>query len=281
MEGAARVEQRQRVERAVVVTEGPRAGDRAAARVNRCNGSGSELYIQDMDDLPTEWSLIVRCQGVGPEAQIALGELIKRYERSVLTLIRRRPGPPDQTPEDLKQDFFARVLRRNDIARLDPAKGHFRAWLQVAVTRFLFNEWDRWKAESNGHLVTDPLVSDISGAESPEHAYLVAFCWDTLAHVVTRLREKAPDKARFDSLKRFLPGPHEDLDKLGPIADSLDMTRTALAAAICHLRERFKALARSAVAETLDLDTLDPLAQNEIDREMALFYRTLCEKPEA
>lgn len=249
--------------------------------MNPCNGSDAELYIEGMDNLPTEWSLIVRCQGGGPEARIALGELIKRYERSVLTVIRHRPGPPDQTAEDLKQDFFARVLRRNDIARLDPAKGHFRAWLQVAVTRFLFNEWDRWHAASNGHLVTDPLVSDISGADSPEHAYLVAFCRDTLAHVVARLREKAPDKDRFDALKRFLPGPDEDLDKLAPIADSLDMTRTALAAAICHLRERFKALARSAVAETLDLDPSDPTAQDEIDREMALFYRTLCEKPEA
>jgi len=232
-------------------------------------------------DAHTEWSLIVRCQGVGPEARVALGELIKRYERSVLMLIRRRQHPPDQTPEDLKQDFFARVLRRNDIARLDPAKGHFRAWLQVAVTRFLFNEWDRWHAPGNGHCVTDPLVSDISGADGPEHAYLVAFCWDTLAHVVARLREQAHDKARFDSLKRFLPGPDEDLDKLGPIAESMGMTATAMAAAICHLRVRFKAAARVAVAETLDLDPSDPTCQKELDREMALFYRTLCEKPEA
>lgn len=234
-----------------------------------------------MDNLPTEWSLIVRCQGVGPQARVALGELIKRYERSVLTVIRHRPGPPDQTPEDLKQDFFARVLRRNDIARLDPAKGHFRAWLQVAVTRFLFNEWDRWHADKNVHRMTDPLVSDISGADSPEHAYLVAFHWDTLGHVVTTLREQTHDKARFDSLKRFLPGPDEDLDKLGPIADALEMNTTALGAAICRLRERFQSLARSAVAETLDLDPSDPTAQKELDREMALFYRTLSEKPAA
>src|SRR6266700_1008848 len=205
-------------------------------------------------DPPTEWSLIVRAQGVGPQARAALGDLIKRYDRSVLMLIRHRPHPPDQTPEDLKQDFFTRILQRNDIARLDPAKGHFRGWLNVAVTRFVFNEWDRWHAVSNGHDLTDPLVSDSACADNPEHAYLVAFCWDTLAHIVAQLREETHDKGRFDALKRFLPGPDEDLAKLGPIAESLDMTATATAAAICRLRERFKALARVAVAQTLDLD---------------------------
>jgi len=233
-------------------------------------------------DPSTEWSLIVRAQGLGSEARVALGELIKRYDRSVLLLIRRRSHPPDQTPEDLKQEFFARTLRRKDIERLDPSKGHFRGWLNTAVTRFLFNDWDRWHAQSNGHTVTDTLAFERAGdADNPEHAYLVAFCWDTLSHVLARLREETADKARFDALKRFLPGPDEDLARLDGVAAALGMTSTAVAAAVCRLRLRFKTLLRAAVAETLDLDPEGPEAQKEIDREMALCYRTLCEKPEA
>jgi hypothetical protein len=227
----------------------------------------------------TRWSLIVLAQGSGCEARAALGELIRRYDGAVLALIRCRPHPPDQTPEDLKQEFFARVLKRDDLSRLHPDRGHFRGWLRTAVHRFVLNDWDRWRSVTGGHSVTDALVADRAGGETPEHRYLAAFCWDTLLHALARLRDEAHDKARFAALERFLPGPQVDVEALAPIAASLGMTRTALAAATCRLRLRLTELLRDAVAETLDLDRAQPGASEELDREMALIYRTLCETP--
>ena len=229
---------------------------------------------------PTRWSLIVLAQGAGPEARAALGELIRRYESSVIALIRSRPHPPDLTPEELKQEFFARVLESDDIARLHPDRGHFRGWLRTAVCHFVLNDWDRWHSIKRGCAVTDSIAVDRAGGETPEHLYLSAFSWDTLLHALARLREESADKARFDALRRFLPGPQVDVEALAPIARSLGMTRTALAAATCRLRERLTDLLRDAVAETLDLDPSQPGAQEEIDREMALIYRALCDKPE-
>ena len=241
------------------------------------------ICIEGMETSPrasTRWSLIVLAQGAGPEARAALGELIRRYDGSVIALIRGRPHPPDQTAEDLKQEFFARVLKRDDISRLHPDRGHFRGWLRTAVHRFVLNDWDRWHSITPGHTVTDSLVVDLACGETPEHLYLSAFSWDTLLHALVRLRDESDDKARFDALKRFLPGPQVDIDALAPIAASLKMTRTALAAAICRLRERLAELLREALAETLDLDLSQPGAKGELDREMALIYRALCEKPE-
>src|SRR5947207_4795747 len=90
------------------------------------------------------WSVIVQAQGSGTEARAAMGTLISRHQKAVLTLIRHRGFPPDQTAEDLKQAFFARMLERNDVARLDRERGHFRAWLKTAVLHLVFNEWERW-----------------------------------------------------------------------------------------------------------------------------------------
>jgi DNA-directed RNA polymerase specialized sigma24 family protein len=221
----------------------------------------------------------VRAQGSGPEARAALGDLFQWYEKSVLTLIRYRRHPPDQTPEDLKQEFYAGLVRRGDISRLDQGQGHFRGWLRTAVTRFLINDWDRWRADKVGNTVTDALVSEIVDAENPEHRYLAAFCWDTLLHALERLRAQERDTDRFDALKRFLPGPQVDLEPLGPIAESMGWTRTQLAAEICRLRGRLHEVLLIVVAETLDLDPSSADAEKEIKREMALFYRTLYENP--
>ena len=98
----------------------------------------------------TRWTLIVRAQGTGAERRAALGELIAHYEKLVVWLIRRRGHPPDVTAEELKQEFLEGVLRRNDIAKLDRGRGSFRAWLSLAVQRFLLNEWDKWHAARAG-----------------------------------------------------------------------------------------------------------------------------------
>ena len=109
----------------------------------------------------TRWSLILRAQGTGADVRVALGELIGHYERFVVWLIRHHGHPPDTSAEELKQDFLEGVLRRRDIAKLDRERGSFRAWLALAVKRFLMNEWDKWRAASAGrkgtsHMAVEP-----------------------------------------------------------------------------------------------------------------------------
>jgi DNA-directed RNA polymerase specialized sigma24 family protein len=234
----------------------------------------------DLSRSSTQWTLIVRAQGHGPEGRAALGQLIGRYERSIVSMIRCLRPPPNQTPEEIKQEFLTRVLERDDFAALDSSKGSFRCWLKQAVRRHLFNAWDARNAQKNPERHTDHpdgFDATCGESESPEQIMNRKFAADTLSYVVQRLAVTAPDPARFEVLKRYLPGPELSLDALAPIARQLHMTVTALRKAIYDLRERFKILLTEAVADTLDIDPTDPAGKSAVERELALLYRSLCE----
>jgi hypothetical protein len=203
----------------------------------------------------TRWSLIVRAQAQGSGTRVALGELIGHYENFVVWLIRHHGHPPDTNPEELKQEFLEGVLRRNDIAKLDRARGSFRGWLGLAVRRFLMNEWDKWKAASAGRRGTSPVGLQAVDVEAPpDDASEREFVRHVVLRALSLHRAEERDKARFDALARFLPGPQMDLVELAPLAGSLGMTSNALAKAICLLRGRFRELLRAAVRDSLDLE---------------------------
>jgi RNA polymerase sigma-70 factor (ECF subfamily) len=224
----------------------------------------------------TQWSLIVRAQGEGPSARIALGQLLQRYEPSIICMIRYFRAPPDQTLEELKQEFFTRTLEYGGIAALDRSKGSFRAWLKRAVRNYLANCWDAWNAQKNpGRRIEYPRAFDATCGETPERILDRKFAADTLCYVLERLRLAAPDRARFDALERFLPGPELSLDALDVTAARLGMTSTALRVAIHRLREGFGSQLRQAVADTLDVDLSDSAGKAEVERELGRQYRSL------
>jgi DNA-directed RNA polymerase specialized sigma24 family protein len=229
---------------------------------------------------PTRWTLIVRAQGSGEDARTALGELLHQYEGFVLWLIRRNRPPPDVSVEDLKQEFLEGMLRRDDIAKLDQRRGSFRAWLAVAVRRFVYNEWDKWKAARSGRAETDLLPCEPFHRSTPEDAVCArAFATHVMLHVLSVQRAEARDQARFDALARFLPGPQMELVELAPVAGTLGTTPTAVAKAICEMRARFRELLREAIRDTLDTDDRglgDPEAlARAIDRELCELRRSL------
>ena len=203
----------------------------------------------------TRWSLIVRAQGQGSGTRVALGELIGHYEKFVVWLIRHHGHPPDTNPEDLKQEFLGDVLRRNDIAKLERARGAWRGWRSRAVRRFLMNEWDKWKAGSAGRRGTLPMGLEPVDVEAPpDDASEREFARHVVLRALSLQRAEERDKPCFDALARFLPGPQMDLVGHAPLAGSLGMTSNSLARAICLMRGRFRELLRDAVRDSLDLE---------------------------
>jgi hypothetical protein len=226
------------------------------------------------------WSVIARAQGSGPEAREALCELVRRYEGTVLMVLRRRRLPPNQTPEDLKQQFFEDVFRRGDVMKLDREKGRFRGWLHWSVNNVVKNAWAFWHAAVRGNKVTELLVVDIPHSVTPDALWDRAFAQDTLMHALERHRAATANKERFDTLMRFLPGRQMDLAERSCVAELLGLKPNALAAAIHLMRSRHADYLREAVADTLDLDVRDPAAQSEIDDEMCRLYRCLTDIPD-
>jgi RNA polymerase sigma-70 factor (ECF subfamily) len=91
----------------------------------------------------TQWSRVATAANRGDgEAREALSVLCHAYWYPIYAFIRHRGFPPEQA-RDRTQDFFAYVLERDLIARADPARGRFRAFLRTVCARHLADERDR------------------------------------------------------------------------------------------------------------------------------------------
>src|SRR5205814_976363 len=78
---------------------------------------------QSTDFLQTHWSLVRRAGGIdSPESREALEALCRAYWFPIYAFVRRQGHSPHDA-QDLTQDFFARLLASDSIARADPRQG--------------------------------------------------------------------------------------------------------------------------------------------------------------
>jgi DNA-directed RNA polymerase specialized sigma24 family protein len=225
------------------------------------------------------WSVILRAQGRGPQARVAMGALIGRHQRAVVTMIRQRGFPPDQTAEDLKQGFFARMLEHNDVDRLDRERGHFRGWLKTAVHNFVCNDWERWYRKAGTR--HEPIADDVLAADGPVYdPFDVAYAWDIYHPAFDELRQQQNDPVRFETLRRYLFGPELDVVAYDGVAQALGMSRVGVGVAVCRLRAQQQEILGAMVAETLDVDQSTPEGRQRLDEEVALICRIVSDTPE-
>jgi RNA polymerase sigma factor (sigma-70 family) len=210
----------------------------------------------------THWSVVLAAgQQESLEAADALETLCRTYWYPLYAYIRRR-GHEVQDAEDLTQEFFSRLLRKDYLARADPHKGRFRSFLLVAVNHFLANEWDRAKAAKRGGQVTFLSLDDAAEQRyleepatelSPERIYEQSWAVALLGKAFGRLRGEcaASGKAnRFDQLKVLLIG--EELSvTYAELAATLGTTEAALKMTVQRLRRRYGELLREEVSHTV------------------------------
>jgi RNA polymerase sigma-70 factor (ECF subfamily) len=67
--------------------------------------------------------------------------LCRSYSPPLYAYGHRRGYYPEEA-QDLTQEFFARLLKRNDLAQVKPELGPFRSFLLASIKHFLANEWD-------------------------------------------------------------------------------------------------------------------------------------------
>ena len=85
----------------------------------------------------THWSVVLSArEGLSLTSQAALERLCRAYWPPIYAFLRRKGhAPPDA--QDLAQEFFARLLRRETFADADPQRGRFRTFLLSALSCFL------------------------------------------------------------------------------------------------------------------------------------------------
>jgi DNA-directed RNA polymerase specialized sigma24 family protein len=207
----------------------------------------------------TQWTLVFAAGGSDDEAKNkALSTLCTAYWGPVYAYIRRR-GASAEESKDLTQEFFARLIRNEWLAGLTREGSKFRAFLLVAVKRFLAVEYERRSALKRGGGAVPLSIDDAElslaacAEDSPERAFDRRWALTLIERAAARLANEAKASGRealFAQVSGFLaidpePGAYE------LVARNLGISRASVAMAVHRLRLRLREQVRFEVAETL------------------------------
>jgi RNA polymerase sigma-70 factor (ECF subfamily) len=211
----------------------------------------------------THWSVVLAAsQSTDAQASEALEQLCRTYWYPLYAYVRRRGYNPEDA-EDLTQEFFARFLAGNILARVDRERGKFRSYLLGALNHFLADAWDHThRVKRGGGQAVQPF--DVRSGESlymlepveeltPDRLFDRRWALTVLDQVIRRLRQEyeQSDKGRlFEKLSAFLPGDAE-ADSYGELARELGMTEGTVRVAVHRLRRRYGELFSAEVAHTV------------------------------
>jgi RNA polymerase sigma-70 factor (ECF subfamily) len=222
----------------------------------------------------THWSLLAQATLSGePAGRSALNDLCQRYWQPLNGYIRRR-GYDEAEAADLTQQFLLHLLEHRTLDKADPARGKFRSFLLGSLQRFLGDERDRRLAHKRGSGAVHLSIDDVSGpvpAVEPEtlrsfdRDWAIAIVEHALAELETD--SKATGSERLAVLRRFLPGSVEPLSYEAAAAE-LQLSLPALKSEVHRLRQRFRALVRQQIAETVG-------TPHEIEEEMHYLQEVL------
>ena len=212
----------------------------------------------------THWSDVLTAGDTrSPQATAALGKLCRAYWYPLYAHVRRRGHGPDDAQE-LTQGFFARLLERNALAAVSPQKGKFRSFLLAAMNHFLANEWDRARAAKRGG---GQLLLSLNGTRMGEERFLRepaseavaqqtfdrAWALTLLDQALRRLEGEFAEAGKalhYGEWKVFLAREATAREREATGA-RLGMTSGAVAVAVHRFRQRYAALLREEVAQTV------------------------------
>jgi RNA polymerase sigma factor (sigma-70 family) len=228
----------------------------------------------------THWTLVLSAaMDDRPQADRALAELCRAYWRPLYAFVRKRGNLP-QDAEDLTQEFFARLLEKRYLSRVDPAKGRFRSFLLSAIKYFLADEYDRRQTQKRGgqHIILAIPFQEVEqmwnsqpqSDETPEKIFEREWALTLLSRVTTSLRESFERDGRaadFERLKQFLPGDGSHLS-YADAARQLGVSEGAAKVAVHRLRRRYREALHAEIAYTVE----DP---REVDSEIRYLLQAL------
>jgi RNA polymerase sigma factor (sigma-70 family) len=221
----------------------------------------------------THWSVVkaAGAQDLPGRAQ-ALEKLCRAYWYPLYAYVRRRGFGPEDA-QDLTQEFFTRLLKKNYPGQADPAKGKFRSFLLLTLSHFLADEFDRATARKRGggqvFISLDQEVAEgryrreLSAELDPEKLFERRWAQNILEQALSRLRaefgaENQPEA--YAVLKMFEPGEQSTLS-YAEAAARLGISESAIKSKIHRLRQRHRELVREEIAQTVS-------SEAEVDEEL-------------
>jgi RNA polymerase sigma-70 factor (ECF subfamily) len=228
----------------------------------------------------TRWSVVLSAKDrTAPESAAALETLCRVYWRP-LYVFARGAGHSPEDAQDLTQEFFARLLAKDYLQRVDREKGRFRTFLRVAFKRFLADDWDRRRAQKRGSghralSIETPecerlFERDFIEAATPDFLYERRWALTLLeeAHARLALEYRSNGKSNeLEWLKPHLTAERGDIP-YREISSRLGISEGSARVAIHRLRKRFREIFRETIADTVSNPT-------EIDAEIKFVIEAL------
>jgi RNA polymerase sigma factor (sigma-70 family) len=225
----------------------------------------------------THWSVVLAAGAdASPRAEVALEHLCRVYWFPLYAYVRRQ-GHDSHEAQDLTQEFFLKLLDKQQLRRADAARGKFRTFLLTALANFLRNEWHkRQTLKRGGRRQFLPL--DETSAEqryfsepveslTPESLFERQWVRALIEQVLARLKQEyvTDDKARlFARLEPALSG-EVAAGAFAEWAAELGQSPGAVRVALHRMRRRFGELLRSEIAHTV-------ASPEEIDDEIRQLF---------
>ena len=211
----------------------------------------------------TQWSVVLAAgHRESPQAAAALEKLCSTYWYPLYACVRRHGYGPEDA-QDLTQEFFARLLAKDYLARADPQGGKFRSFLLTGLKHFLCDEWDKSRRfkrgggrqvlSFDGGFAEDRYQLEPVDKVTPEVLFERSWAATLLERATGRLREEYQAAGRaelHEQLTEF------QLDASQPrayaeVAAQLGLSESAVKSAIHRLRQRHLQLVRDEIAQTV------------------------------
>ena len=221
----------------------------------------------------TRWSIVLAAgQVCSADSRQALVTLCETYWQPLYVYVRRRGYQADEA-QDLVQEFFARLLEKESVAKADPGRGKFRSFLLSSLNHFLANEWRREQAQKRGGLQAilsldfqrgeSSLAIEPADDTTPERVFERKWALTLLATALGKLQaeyEAGGKLLLFERLQPSLSG-SDDTESYHDLAAELGMTAGAVKVAVHRLRRRCRDILREEIAQTVS-------GPEEVDEEL-------------
>ena len=230
--------------------------------VANSTGSSSSARPQPVF-VTTRWSVVLAASGSDTtDAREALAHLCQTYWYPLYGYARRCGCSPHDA-QDLTQEFFARLLEGNWIARADQQRGRFRSFLLSAMKHFMANEWHKAQAWKRGGRQRVLLLDEAAAEQryrlepvdemTPEVLFERGWALALLNDVLRQLEQeyvREGKKAWMDAMRPALTADRESI-RYDQLAGQLDISETAARVAVHRLRQRYRRLIQAEVANTV------------------------------
>jgi RNA polymerase sigma-70 factor (ECF subfamily) len=234
----------------------------------------------------THWSVVLAAgSGDHAAAADALEQLCAKYWYPIYAFVRRR-GSDAHAAEDLTQAFFAHLLEKESLKRVDRQKGKFRTFLLGALANFLNNERDKAQTLKRGGKCQIVSLDETAAEDryrrepvesaAPEKLFDRRWATSLLEHVLDRLKREYSAEGKAELFAKLEPCLTGDASRgfHDECAAALGMNPGAVRTALHRLRQRFGQLLRDEVSQTV-------ASEAEVDGEIRHLFAavSLAEEP--